>query len=204
MEAVAKPKKPWYKKWWVWVVIVLVLRAIGNAPGGVSPSTDSASVPSAPAVSTPVEPPAAVPAPAPAPAADPTAKIGQPLKVGDLVFTVSGATATTQLKSAFGNKSGNWVLITVTVKNESKEAVTTDSSFFKLLSADGSTYETDSDSLMYLSGDQNFFLEKINPNLSKTGQVLFAVPAGANPQDFTLQVQTGFWGTQTGGIALTE
>ena len=89
-------------------------------------------------------------------------------------------------------------------KNESKDAVTIDSSFFKLLAADGSTYETDSDNLMYLPADKNFFLAKINPNLSKSGQVLFAVSAGAKPQDFKLQVQTGAFGTQTGEIALTK
>ena len=30
----AKPKKPWFKKWWVWVLAVLVLVGIGNALGG--------------------------------------------------------------------------------------------------------------------------------------------------------------------------
>ena len=30
----AKPKKPWFKQWWVWVLAVLVLVGIGNALGG--------------------------------------------------------------------------------------------------------------------------------------------------------------------------
>lgn len=202
--AVAKPKKAWYKKWWVWLIAVIVLGAIasgsggGKTPSAASPATKpAASAPAAPAA------PAAAPVAA-APAADQTTKIGAPLKVGDLVFTVTAAKTTTKLKSVLGNKSGNWILVTATVKNESKEAVTIDSSFFKLLAADGSAYETDSDNLMYLPTDKNFFLAKINPNLSKTGQVLFAVPAGANPADFKLQVQTGVFGTETGEIALTK
>jgi hypothetical protein len=195
-----KAKKPWFKKWWVWVIAVLVIGAIASGSGG-SKGTGSVAAPSAPATSTSAANPVAQPA---APAADQTTKIGQALKVGDLVFTANDAKATTKLSSPLGKKSGNWIVVTATVKNESKEAVTIDSSFFKLLSADGSTYETDSDNLMYLTTDQNFFLSKINPNLSKKGQVLFAVPAGSKPADFKLQVQTGAFGTQTGEIALTK
>jgi hypothetical protein len=129
-------------------------------------------------------------------------KIGEPLKVGDLVFTVTSATLTKKLKSPLGNKSGNWMVVTIAVKNESKEAVTIDSSFFKLLEGDGTTYETDSDNLMYLSSGANFFLEKINPKLEKTGQVLFALPASA--KDLKLQVQPSLFGGDTGVISLTK
>lgn len=90
----------------------------------------------------------------------------------------------------------------MSVKNESKEAITIDTSFFKLAESDGTIYETDSDNLMYVDSEQSFFLEKINPKLEKTGQVLFAIPEGA--KNFKLQVQTGFWGTETGEISLVK
>lgn len=204
----APVKKPWYTKWWVWVIVVFVLlAAIGSCSGGGKEETKTPSEPAATAPA-PAEQPAQQPAAqAPAPAEQPaeqTVKLGQPLKVGDLVFTANSAKTTQKLKSPLGDKKGNWIDVTVTVKNESKEAVTIDSSFFKLLSADGAEYETDSDSLMYIDSDKSLFLEKINPGLSKEGQVLFAVPAGAQPAAFKLQVQTGFFGTQTGEIALTK
>lgn len=201
-ETVGKPKKPFYKKWWVWLIVILVIGAAASSGGG--DGTETATTPSAETESEQ----AATPAEADAePEAEPepeekAAGIGDPLKVGDLVFTVNAAAPTTELKSPLGNKSGNWMVVTVTVKNESKEAVTIDSSYFKLLEGDGTEYETDSDNLMYLDAEQNFFLEKINPKLEKQGKVLFAIPEGVT--DFKLQVQTGFFGTETGVISLSK
>lgn len=197
-ETVGKPKKPFYKKWWFWVIAIIVVGWAISSSGGSDKTTNTASTP---ATSTSTAGSASSGKPAAKPA-ETTTKIGQPLKVGDLVFTVKDAQMTTQLKSAFGDKKGNWMVVTVAVKNESKEAVTIDSSFFKLLEADGTEYETDSDNLMYLDSDQNFFLEKINPKLQSEGKVLFAVPAGL--KDLKLQVQTGVFGTETGVISLSK
>ena len=33
----AKNKKPWFKKWWVWLLAVLIVAAIGSASSGSSP-----------------------------------------------------------------------------------------------------------------------------------------------------------------------
>lgn len=197
-ESTGKPKKPFFKKWWFWLIVVIVAVAAASGGGG----TETADAPQ-PAEATSSDTEAATEEPAEEPAAtDEVAKIGEPLKVGDLVFTVNDAAPTTELKSPLGDKSGNWMVVTVTVKNESKEAVTIDSSFFKLLEGDGTVYETDSDNLMYLDAEQNFFLEKINPKLEKQGQVLFAIPEGVT--DLQLQVQTGIFGTETGVISLAK
>ncbi|MBB1501953.1 hypothetical protein H5397_11050 [Propioniciclava sp. MC1683] len=64
----AKPKKPWFKKWWVWVLAVLVLVGIGNALGGgggdkAAAPSQSVSTP-APAGSSDAAAPAASEAPA--------------------------------------------------------------------------------------------------------------------------------------------
>ncbi|NTU72164.1 MAG: DUF4352 domain-containing protein [Coriobacteriia bacterium] len=205
-----KEKKPLYKKWWVWVAGLLILGGLVSAMGGGGGNTDTAAEPSAPVAESPAAEPAAEPEAEPAaepeaaPEAATAAKVGTALKVGDLVFKATDAKATKKLKSILGNKSGNWILVTASVKNESKEAVTIDSSFFKLIGKDGAEYETDSDGLMYVEGNENFFLAKINPNLSKKGKVLFAVAPGAKPEDFKLQVQTGLFGTETGEISLTR
>lgn len=170
--------------------------AFGNLGGDSDTDSDSG------AVDTPAEPAAEAPAAEePAVVEDTRPKIGEPLKVGDLVFTVQDAQTVTELTSVFGNKSGNFMVVTVNVKNESKEAVTLNTSFFKLVEGDGTVYETDSDSLMYIDAEESFFLEAINPKLEKTGKVIFAIPAGIT--DLELQVQTGAWGTEQGRISLT-
>ncbi len=61
--APAKPKKPWFKKWWVWVLGVIVLIGAANALGGGGGSSQPA--PAAPA------PSAGAGSQAPAPAAEP-------------------------------------------------------------------------------------------------------------------------------------
>jgi hypothetical protein len=203
-EVVGKIKKPFYKKWWFWAIVVLVV--IAAASGGGGDDTNTAESPQSESAATEQAPSGEVEGEAPeaetAEPAEQVAKIGDALKVGDLAFTVNDAAMTTELKSPLGNKTGNWMVVTVTVKNESQEAVTVDSSFFKLLESDGTVYETDSDGLMYLDTNDSFFLEKINPKLEKQGKVLFAVPEGVT--DLQLQVQTGAFGMETGTISLTK
>lgn len=191
-----KPKKPFYKKVWFWVIVVIVVAIAASSGSGGGNKTASNGASTSATGTAPAENPAEKPA---EPAA---AKIGQPLKVGDLVFTVVSASTTKELKSPLGNKTGNWMVVAVKVDNRSKEAVTIDSSFFKLIEGDGTAYETDSDNLMYLPSEQNFFLKKINPKLAAEGQVLFAIPESA--KDFKLQVQTGAFGTETGEISLAK
>lgn len=108
-----KPKKPLYKKWWVWVVGILLLGAIGNAIGGGSgtssttPSASSTAVaPTASAPAAPATAPEAPAAPAEAPAAatpkwttvaklsGSSSKTGSPFHLGSgdarLKYTVKG------------------------------------------------------------------------------------------------------------------
>lgn len=64
--ALAKPKKPWFKKWWVWVLAVVVLIGVGNALGNGGSTTAApppevtvgTSAPVPEASDTPAEPPA--------------------------------------------------------------------------------------------------------------------------------------------------
>ena len=39
----AKNKKPWFKKWWVWLLAVLIVAAIGSASSGSSPKQPAVS-----------------------------------------------------------------------------------------------------------------------------------------------------------------
>ena len=42
-----KQAKPWYKRWWVWIIIIILLIAVGNAVGGnkSDTATNGGSVP---------------------------------------------------------------------------------------------------------------------------------------------------------------
>lgn len=129
--------------------------------------------------------------------------IGTAMQVGNIEFTVNEVATTNEVKDAGGyisyepdSEGAVFLVVNVTVKNNGKESITTDSSFFKLI--DGDIEYSPS---TIITTDSSFFLyDGINPGLSKQGNVLFEIPEGK--QDLLLNVQTGFWGTEQGQIKL--
>lgn len=191
-----KQKKPFYKRWWVWVLAVIIIGAI--ASGGGEDSEPASTEPKKEAEAKKEEPKKEEKT---------VAKIGQPLEVGDVTFTVYG-TSTAKSVGPEGlahNAQGTFLIIDVGVKNGAKEALTIDSSFFKL-KAGGAEYEADvtADTFVNEVGG-SFFLKKINPGNEGKGKIVFDVPADvANSKDVILNVQTGFFGTEQGQIQLTK
>lgn len=131
------------------------------------------------------------------------ASIGDDLQINNVVFTVNEISATKEIKDAGGyisykpeSEGAEFLVVNVTVKNAGKEAITTDSSFFKLNKGD----VVYSPSTIFTTDSKFFLYDGINPGLKKTGNILFEIPEAS--QDLTLTVQTGFWGTETGIINL--
>lgn len=209
-----KPKKPIFKKWWFWVLVVIALGMISSAMNGGKSATSATVASQAPAAQTSTSQPANTQAPAAtqAPAttkapettkASSVAKMGTPVQAGDLAITVNSASPTTQLKSVFGTKKGNWIVVDVTIKNNGKDQVMLNASQFKLLEPDGTEYGTDSDNIMYIDSEKNLFLKDLNPKLSLQGQALFAVPTSVAVKDLTLEFSGGLFGPWT-KISLTK
>lgn len=129
------------------------------------------------------------------------AKIGDELVVGDVLFKVNKVSTTKRIQDGpiYYEPDTNdsvFFLVNVTVKNNGKEMINIDSSFFQLTKGD----VTYSPAILLTSDDQFFIFEGINPGLTKTGNVVFEVPE--SEKDFILNVQTGFFGTQQGQIQL--
>lgn len=128
------------------------------------------------------------------------------IKVGDVEYVVnSKSTAKTVGNKHFGNTAnGTYLIVNVTVKNTSKKPITVDSNYFKLLNGDAE-YSDDGSAGMYINENVKFFLSKVNPGSSITGNVAFDVSDDVvNSSDLQLQVQTGTWGTEKGTISLSE
>lgn len=130
--------------------------------------------------------------------------IGQELTVGKVTFKANSIGETNEISAAGGYmkykpeaEGAVFLNVNVTVRNDGTESINTDSSFFKLIASNGAEY---SPSSIIVADDKYFLYEGINPGLALTGNVLFEVPAGLTGLD--LQVQTGFWGTETGIINL--
>lgn len=191
-EAKALLKKPFYKKWWFWLLIVIVIIIIASNSGGDKSSTTDTSSSSNASTNADKQETTVV-------------NIGEVLRVGDVEFTVNSVKTASNVGGEYGsNAQGKYLIINTTVKNVSNEAITTDSSFFKLLSGE-KTFEADSTAAIYANEDVSFFYEQINPDISLSGNVVFDVTDEviSNP-DLLLQVQTGFFGTKTGQIKIGQ
>lgn len=195
-------KKPFYKKWWVWVIAVIVVFAIAGGGEDETESVDGSGEAETPKAETPK---------AETPKKDKPKEeakvygIGEVVKVGDVEFTVNKTSTAKNVGGQFGsNAQGTYLLVDVTVTNKGNEAITTDTSFFKLKAGE-KTYEADSTASMHTDMELKFFLQQVNPDLSNTGTVVFDVTDEviANPE-LKLQVQTGFWGTETGEIKIAQ
>ena len=137
-------------------------------------------------------------------------KIGEPAIVGDVTFTVKDVEEVNEITS--GNEfidnvttEGKFVILDIDVKNEKSEAITINSSFFKLTNGE-TTYEptTSGEVMMAMMGEDDFFLTQINPGLNKSGKVAFEVAGDLDLSKNVLSASTGFFGTESVEISLTK
>lgn len=132
-----------------------------------------------------------------------TFSIGEEVKVGDVTFKVNGTETAQNVGGEYGeNAKGTYLIVNVTVRNDGSEAITTDSSFFKL-KAGGKTYEAETLATLYANDSSDFFYQSINPDIELTGSIAFDVSESVvGAEDLQLNVQTGFFGTEQGQIEL--
>lgn len=66
------------------------------------------------------------------------AKIGDAIQVGDVIFTVTKVSSANTVGDQYLSQEahGKYLILNVSVKNVGKKAITTDSSFFKLMAGD--------------------------------------------------------------------
>ncbi|WP_075980352.1 DUF4352 domain-containing protein [Bacillus massilinigeriensis] len=189
-------KKPFYKRIWFWILAIIVVIALTNCGNG--DDDDQKTAPATNKKDKTEE------------KAEKAYGIGDQVKVGDMQYKVNSKDTATQVgPSALPEKAnGRFIIINVDVKNNGNEAVTVDSSFFKLKRGD-KTYEADAAASLSAnqseSGDiQNSFLvQQLNPDSEMSGKVVFDVaPDIAKANNLQLQVQTGAFGTETEVINL--
>ncbi|UMT77297.1 DUF4352 domain-containing protein [Staphylococcus roterodami] len=125
-----------------------------------------------------------------------THKIGETVKNGDLEVTVNSVETMKSVGPSIAptNAKGTFVVADVTIKNKGKEALTIDSSMFKLKSGD-KTFEADNTGSMSANQNDNgsiensFFLQRINPDSTAQGKIVFDVSESiANAKDKKLEV----------------
>jgi biopolymer transport protein ExbD len=88
---------------------------------------------------------------------------------------------------------GMYWVFSVGIKNGDNEARMIDTTMFKLVSDDGTTYDPDSSGSMYANDAGKFFLQNINPGIQVNGFIVFDMPPEAKDKvsTFKLSVDSG-------------
>lgn len=137
--------------------------------------------------------------------ADDIVGLATPLNVGDVEFTINNWEQTASVGTDFMIEEANdtYMVMDVTVANNSSEAITVDSSYFKVVNGEN-TYEPDTMASSTANEDGlGLFFEQINPGSSRNALVVFDVTQDVvDSNEKQVQVQSGIWGTETGLINL--
>ncbi|MDC3417510.1 DUF4352 domain-containing protein [Aquibacillus salsiterrae] len=191
-----KVKKPFYKKWWVWVLAIIIVAAIAGG-GGEDTAEPASTEPANTETSsndTAKEDNKEEPKEEPKEEEKKAFGLGQEVAVENLTYIVNGVEEQTEIKREYMDNittSGKFLIIDLTIKNNDKEARFIDSEMFRLVDADGTEFSSNTEADMYINnGDLGFFMQEINPKMDMTGKVAFEVPADAT--DLQLQVSSGF------------
>ena len=122
-----------------------------------------------------------------------------PLQIGALTYTVSETQRTKTLKSSYDSTSGDFLVISVNLRNDSSKAFTVDSGDFNLVESDGTEYRPLESSYRWI--DDDFSYETINPKSAQDGRIIFEYPSDVPLSDLSLQVSDG---VQQGLISLND
>ena len=150
-EKAVKKKKRFYKKWWFWVIIgVVLLIIIGSSVSSSDDNTDDSHTSS-----------------------DTKFKINDPVTVGDLTYTVIDVYDTDNI--GYNNKTeNNYVVVTLTVKNNGKDGITVYDSMFEYYRGDAK-YECSANSIYLENGF--YVLQAIGAGITKTISVAYEIPS---------------------------
>lgn len=124
-------------------------------------------------------------------------KMGDAVDVSNRVFTINSVEEMDVVKDSLGTEypagdGARFIKINITVKNQKKAEVTIMSDEVKLLTKNGTEYSTDVSNEVWVNETgQSFFLNTLNPGVSKTANILFSVPKDVKLSDLKVKVNDG-------------
>jgi len=105
--------------------------------------------------------------------------LGQPVEAGDLTWTVTNVAQESELRSFGQRKTGNFVIVDLTVINNGTEAISVDSESLALLDEQGRTHQTDPDASLYVPTRLDLFFQQVNPGVTQQARVIFSIAPDA-------------------------
>jgi hypothetical protein len=182
-------KKPFYKKWWVWLIAIIVVFAIAGGSGEEEETTPKVK---SEAAETSATDKAAKQEETKAKPAKEEFAVGEQVQLGDNVLTVTKVE-----KSAGGDfdqpKDGHeYVIVTVEINNSGDENISYNPFDFKMSNSQGQIVDQ-----AFTTVDTNTALQsgELAPGGKVSGTIAFEQPAGDT--GLQLQYTPSFWSDKT-------
>lgn len=193
-----KDQRNWFMRHKIlsFISAVIIIGIIGSAAGGNEEDSQQAST----------EPKATETA-----AQSAETKTGEPKQEAPKELSKEGVSSDVTIKigavetkdtvgDEFSNEKaqGIFKIVEVSITNNQKDAITIDANSFKLVDDKGRefTYSTEGQTVLAMAngGNMDFFLKKLNPGLTQTGQIVFDVPQDAT--GLTMKARGGMMGKE--------
>jgi hypothetical protein len=184
-----QPKKKHGPLFWILLIIgaLVALVLFGSCVAALS--SGGSTTEGAPATTAPADKPASdKPNESAAPKAE--AKIGEPVKDGELRFVVNSVKcgATRVGDQYLGAKAqGQFCMVNMKVKNISDGPTTFDGDNQTLINQKGQQFSADTEAMLYINDENQTFLEEINPGNQVKGTLVFDIPKKSKPDKLLLK-----------------
>ena len=122
-------------------------------------------------------------------------------EASNVLFGIANVKEKKELGNAYVSEKakGKFIIVTVAIFNNQKDAITIDASRFKLIDKEGREYVSSSKGLVGLSLENknaNSFLEQLNPNMSMESIIVFDMPPNVRAKEYDLVTSGGFTGEE--------
>ncbi|MDG1603836.1 DUF4352 domain-containing protein [Bacillus paranthracis] len=196
-------KKPFYKKWWFWVIVVIVvLGAYGNSSKDTEDTKTASTEPKQEAKQeTKKDEPKKDEAKKEEPKKEePKKELSKEGESSKVKIAVGSVESTDSVGGQYLSEKaqGIFKIVEVSITNNQKDAITVDANSFKLVDNQDREfkYSTQAQTAFDVGngGKSDFFLKQLNPGLTQTGKIIFDVPADA--QGLVLKARGGMMGKE--------
>lgn len=188
MDTNSKSKKPWYKKWWIWAIIIVVLVGFGGGANKPQTPTNQSQEPVASA-----QKPEKTETKPKEEAKEALVPISTFAQDKDFEFRVNSLRCGE--KSIGGEylhveARGQYCRLNISVKNVSnKPQGVFATSHQKVFDAQNREFEHDSTATLYASDNVRWY-DRLNPGIETSGDLLFDVPVDADLAILEIQEST--------------